>query len=133
MSADFFIVFFYLNSISLWVYVSYTKGIYVMRRVVITGMGIVSPVGTGVEHAWKNILAGKSGVRKVDSFEVEDLASQIAGVPEVGTEPGQYNPDSVVDAREQRKLDKCEIYGIVAADEPSKMLGWIHTKVIKPA
>ena len=94
-----------------------------MRRVVITGMGIVSPVGTGVEHAWKNILAGKSGVRKIDSFEVSDLASQIAGLPEVGTEPGQYNPDAVVEPREQRKLDKCEIYGIVAADEAIKDAG----------
>ena len=94
-----------------------------MRRVVITGMGIVSPVGTGVEYAWKNILAGKSGVRKIDSFEVSDLASQIAGVPEVGTEPGQYNPDAVVEPREQRKLDKCEIYGIVAADEAIKDAG----------
>lgn len=94
-----------------------------MRRVVITGMGIVSPVGTGVEHAWKNILAGKSGVRKIDSFEVSDLASQIAGVPECGTEPGQYNPDTVVEPREQRKLDKCEIYGIVAADEAIKDAG----------
>lgn len=94
-----------------------------MRRVVITGMGIVSPVGTGVEHAWKNVLAGKSGVKKIDSFEVEDLASQIAGIPEVGTEPGQYNPESVVDAREQRKLDKYAVYGIVAADEAIKDAG----------
>ena len=94
-----------------------------MRRVVITGMGIVSPVGTGVEYAWKNILAGKSGVKKIDSFEVDDLASQIAGIPEYGTEPGQYNPDAVVDAREQRKRDKCEIDGIVAADEAIKDAG----------
>ena len=42
-----------------------------MRKVVITGMGIVSPVGTGIEYAWKNVVAGKSGVRKIDSFEVE--------------------------------------------------------------
>lgn len=94
-----------------------------MRRVVVTGMGIVSPVGTGVEYAWKNILAGKSGVCKVDSFDVSDLASQIAGLPKVGTEPGQYNPDAVVEPREQRKLDKCEIYGIVAADEAIKDAG----------
>ena len=94
-----------------------------MRRVVITGMGIVSPVGTGVEYAWKNVLAGKSGVRKIDSFEVSDLASQIAGIPEVGTEAGQYNPDAVVDAREQRKLDKYALYGIVAADEAIKDAG----------
>ncbi|MBQ8686904.1 MAG: beta-ketoacyl-ACP synthase II [Alphaproteobacteria bacterium] len=94
-----------------------------MRRVVITGMGIVSPVGIGVEYAWKNVLAGKSGVRKIDSFEVSDLASQIAGIPEVGTEAGQYNPDAVVDAREQRKLDKYALYGIVAADEAIKDAG----------
>ena len=99
------------------------KEICIMRRVVVTGMGIVSPVGTGVEYAWKNILAGKSGVCKVDSFDVSDLASQIAGLPKIGTEPGQYNPDAVVEPREQRKLDKCEIYGIVAADEAIKDAG----------
>jgi len=52
-----------------------------MRRVVITGMGIVSPVGTGVDNAWQNVVAGKSGVRKITEFEVDDLASQIAGIP----------------------------------------------------
>ncbi len=94
-----------------------------MRRVVVTGMGIVSPVGTGVEYVWKNILAGKSGVRKIDSFDVSDLASQIAGIPQQGTEPGEFNPDAVVDAREQRKLDRYTIYGIVAADEAIKDAG----------
>lgn len=94
-----------------------------MKRVVITGMGIVSPVGTGVEHAWKNILAGKSGVRKIDSFEVSDLASQIAGIPQVGTVDGQCNFDAVVEPREQRKLDKCILYGLVAADEAIKDAG----------
>lgn len=94
-----------------------------MKRVVITGMGIVSPVGTGVEYAWKNIVAGKSGVRKIDLFDVSDLASQIAGLPVQGTEPGQFNPDSVLDAKEQRKMDKCIIYGMVAADEAIKDAG----------
>ena len=94
-----------------------------MKRVVITGMGIVSPVGTGVEHAWKSILAGKSGVRKIDSFDVSDLASQIAGIPQQGDAPGMYNPDAVVDPREQRKLDRYTLYGIVAADEAIKDAG----------
>ncbi|MBR5575012.1 MAG: beta-ketoacyl-ACP synthase II [Alphaproteobacteria bacterium] len=94
-----------------------------MKRVVITGMGIVSPVGTGVDFAWKNILAGKSGVRKISEFEVEDIASQIAGVPEKGTEPGMFNPDAVIEPREQRKMDKCIIYGVVAADEAIKDAG----------
>jgi len=94
-----------------------------MKKVVITGMGIVSPVGTGVDFAWKNILAGKSGVRKIEDFDVSDLASQIAGVPQRGTEAGMFNPDAVVDAREQRKMDKCIIYGMVAADEAIKDAG----------
>ena len=96
-----------------------------MKRVVITGMGIVSPVGTGVEYAWKNIVNGVSGVRKIDTFDVSDLNSQIAGLPVVGTEPGQYNPDSVVDAREQRKMDKSIVYGVVAADEALRDAGLI--------
>ncbi len=94
-----------------------------MRRVVITGMGIVSPVGTGIEHAWKNILAGVSGVRKIDNFDASDCATQIAGLPVMGTEPGQYNPDVALDAREQRKMDKSMVYGVVAADEALKDAG----------
>lgn len=94
-----------------------------MKKVVITGMGIVSPVGTGVEYAWKNVLAGKSGIKKIDSFDASDLASQIAGVPQAGTESGMFNPDAVIEPREQRKLDKSIIYGIVAADEAIKDAG----------
>ncbi len=88
-----------------------------MRRVVITGMGIVSPVGTGVEYAWKNILAGRSGVRKIDAFDSSDLASQIAGLPVFGTEEGQFNPDAILEPRESRKMDRSTIFGVCAADE----------------
>ena len=94
-----------------------------MKRVVITGMGIVSPVGTGVEYAWKNLLDGKSGVRKVTEFDVSDIASQIAGFPVCGTNPGEYNPDSVVEPREQRKMEKTILYALVAADEAIKDAG----------
>ena len=94
-----------------------------MKRVVITGMGIVSPVGTGLEYAWKNVVAGKSGIRKITEFNVDDLASQIAGVPQRGTEPGQFNPDAVIEPREQRKMDNTIIYAIVAADEAIKDAG----------
>lgn len=94
-----------------------------MRRVVITGMGIVSPVGTGVEYAWQNIIAGRSGVRKIELFDVDDLPSQIAGVPVQGTEPGQLNPESVIEPRELRKMDKVIMYGVVAADQAIKDAG----------
>ena len=94
-----------------------------MKRVVITGMGIVCPVGTGIEYAWKNLLDGKSGIRKVTDFDVSDISSQIAGMPVCGTNPGEYNPDSVVDPREQRKMEKTILYALVAADEAIKDAG----------
>jgi len=88
-----------------------------MKRVVVTGMGIVSPVGTGVEYAWKNILNGVSGVRTIDTFDTTDLVSKIAGLPVRGENPGEFNPDAVIEPREQRKMDRAIIYGMVAADE----------------
>ena len=94
-----------------------------MKRVVITGMGIVSPVGCGIDYAWENLLAGKSGIRKVTEFEVSDIASQIAGVPPHGTNPGDFNPDNVIDPREQRKMEKTIMYALVAADEAIKDAG----------
>lgn len=96
-----------------------------MRKVVITGMGIVSPVGTGVEYAWKNVVAGNSGIRKIDTFDVSALATQIGGIPVCGTEPGQYNPEAVLDPREMRKMDKSIMYGVVAADEALRDAGLI--------
>ena len=94
-----------------------------MKRVVITGMGIVSPVGCGIEHAWKNIVAGHSGVRKIEDFDASELACQIAGVPVRGDEPGMFNPDTVVEPRDQRKMDKCILYAVVAADEAVRDAG----------
>lgn len=94
-----------------------------MRKVVITGMGIVSPVGTGIDFAWKNLLDGKSGIHKVTEFDVSDISSQIAGFPICGDKPGDYNPDAVIDKREQRKMEKTIMYALVAADEAIKDAG----------
>ena len=89
---------------------------FFMKRVVITGMGIVCPVGTGVDATWKNLLAGKSGIHKITEFDTTEGASKIAGVPHRGTEPGDFNPDLVIEPRDQRKMDNTIIYGLVAAD-----------------
>lgn len=96
-----------------------------MKKVVITGMGIVSPVGCGIDYAWKNLLAGKSGIRKITEFDTEEIASKIAGMPKRGDKPGDYNPDLVVDPRDQRKMENTIIYGLVAADEAIKDAGLI--------
>ena len=88
-----------------------------MKKIVITGMGIVCPVGTGIDFAWKNILNGQSGIRKITEFDTTDIASKIAGIPQRGTEPGDFNPDAVIEPKEQRKMDKSIMYGLVAANE----------------
>ncbi|MCL1902363.1 MAG: beta-ketoacyl-ACP synthase II [Alphaproteobacteria bacterium] len=93
------------------------------RRIVITGMGIVSPVGTGIQYAWENLLAGKSGIRKLDGEEFSDLPCHIGGLPVTGTGPGEYNPDAVVDTKEQRRMDKFITYAMVAADEALRDAG----------
>lgn len=91
-----------------------------MKKVVITGMGIVSPVGTGIDYAWKNLLDGKSGIHKITEFDTEELASKIAGQPHRGTEPGDYNPDVAVDPREQRRMENTILFGLTAAAEAIK-------------
>ncbi len=96
-----------------------------MKKIVITGIGIVCPVGTGVDFAWANLLKGKSGIRKITEFDTTDIASKIAGLPQRGTEPGEYNPDAVIEPKEQRKMDRNIVYGMVAADEAIRDAGLI--------
>ena len=91
-----------------------------IRRVVITGMGIVSPCGSGVEYVWKNIVAGKSGIEKITKIDVSDMTSQIAGVPKLGTSIGECNIDTVVDLKEQKRMDLVSLYALVAANEAIK-------------
>jgi 3-oxoacyl-[acyl-carrier-protein] synthase II len=89
-----------------------------MRRVVITGLGLVSPVGCGVEAAWSNLLAGQSGARRVEEFEVSDITCQIANfIPRGATADGKFNPDDWMEPKEQRKVDDFIIYAVAAADQ----------------
>jgi len=89
-----------------------------MRRVVITGMGLVTPVGCGVEAAWSNLLAGQSGARRVEEFEVSDITCQIANfIPRGATADGKFNADDWMEPKEQRKVDDFIIYAVAAADQ----------------
>ncbi|SNY93836.1 3-oxoacyl-[acyl-carrier-protein] synthase II [Cohaesibacter sp. ES.047] len=96
-----------------------------MRRVVVTGMGMVSPLGNGVETTWSNILAGKSGASKASGFEIDDLACQIAcQLPFGDGSDGTFNPDDTLPVKEQRKVDPFILYAIAAADEAIADAGW---------
>ena len=89
-----------------------------LRRVVVTGMGLVTPLGTGVEAAWANILAGKSGARKIDDFKVDDIACQIAcRVPLGDYASGGFTADDWMDTKEQRKVDPFILYAMAAAKQ----------------
>src|SRR3982750_1030537 len=99
-----------------------------MRRVVVTGMGMVSPLGLGVAHNWKRLTAGESGLRKIDEFEASDIASQVAGIVPKSKDaippPGALNLDLFIPPKEQRRMDKFIAYGMVAAHEAVEDSGW---------
>jgi 3-oxoacyl-[acyl-carrier-protein] synthase II len=93
-----------------------------MRRVVITGMGMVTPLGAGVKTNWDRLTAGKSGIGAITAFDVSDLPARIAGMVPRGTGPGDFDVDSAVPPKDQRKNDvfihyaiDCE-FGMGAAD-----------------
>ena len=96
-----------------------------MRRVVVTGLGLVSPMGVGVEAAWARLVAGESGVGPIRTFDVSDLPCRIAAqLPAGGTSDGKWDPDDWVPARERRRLDPFIVYGLAAADEAITDSGW---------
>ena len=101
-----------------------------MRRVVVTGMGMVTPLGCGVEHNWSRLIAGESGARKIDTFEVSDITCQIAGMIPVGDGTnGTYNADQWMEPKEQRKVDKFIVYAMCAAKQALDDAGW-HPKTL---
>ena len=103
-----------------------------MRRVVITGIGLVTPLGTGTEVSWKAILAGRSGANRITAFDPEGYACQIAcEVPRVNGRggggadvEGSFDPDKVLAPKEQRKVDDFILYAIAAADEAVRDAAW---------
>jgi 3-oxoacyl-[acyl-carrier-protein] synthase II len=96
-----------------------------MRRVVVTGLGMVSPLGCGVETTWKRILNGQSGARKIDTFDVSDLPSKIACmVPRGDGADGSFNPDQWMEPKEQRKVDDFIIFAMAAARQALDDANW---------
>ena len=94
-----------------------------MRRVVVTGLGLLSPFGVGAEQAWKQILAGRSAARPIHQFQTDDLPCKIANsIPREGE--GGYNPDDFLEPKDQRKVGDFIVYGMVAADLALADSGW---------
>jgi 3-oxoacyl-[acyl-carrier-protein] synthase II len=96
-----------------------------MRRVVVTGVGVVSPLGVGAEHNWRQILSGRSGIRAIEVFDVGDMPARIAGqVPRGDTAANLFNVDDFVPVKEQKKMDTFIHYAIAAAAEAVGDSGW---------
>ncbi|MEA2879492.1 MAG: 3-oxoacyl-[acyl-carrier-protein] synthase [Hyphomicrobiales bacterium] len=99
-----------------------------MRRVVVTGVGMVTPLGCGVEATWKRLLAGESGARRIEKFNVEDLAAKIAcQIPRGDGSNGTYNPDQWMEPKEQRRVDEFIVYAMCAARQALEHSGWKPT------
>ena len=95
-----------------------------MRRVVITGMGMVTPLGCGVEATWRRLIAAESGARKIDTFDVSDLPARIACViPRGDGSDGTYNPNDWMEPKEQRKVDDFIAYAMCAATQAIRDAG----------
>lgn len=99
-----------------------------MRRVVITGLGMVTPLGCGVEPTWRRLLDGQSGARKIESFDVSDLPAKIGcSIPRGDRAEGAYNPDQWMEPKEQRKVDEFIAFAMCAARQALDDAGWRPT------
>lgn len=99
-----------------------------MRRVVVTGMGMLTPLGCGVETTWQRLLKGESGAKQIDTFNVSDISCKVACViPRGDGSNGTYNPDQWMEPKEQRKVDEFIVYAMCAARQALDHAGWRPT------
>jgi 3-oxoacyl-[acyl-carrier-protein] synthase II len=95
-----------------------------MRRVVVTGMGMISPLACGVDATWRRLIAGESGVSAIRGFETSDLSVRIAAQVPRGEEPDAFDPDDYIARKEQRKMDPFIHYAIAAATQAVEQSRW---------
>ncbi len=96
-----------------------------MRRVAVTGLGMVTPLGCGVENTWRRLVAAESGISRVEKFDVSDLACKIAGqIPRGDGANGTFNPDQWMEPKEQRKVDDFILYAMAAAQQALDDADW---------
>ncbi|MBL8807702.1 MAG: beta-ketoacyl-ACP synthase II [Rhodospirillales bacterium] len=99
-----------------------------MRRVVVTGLGLVTPLGCGVETTWKRLIAGESGLGAIQAFDVSDLPCKVAAsVPRGETSSGLFNADDWVPPKDQKKMDDFIVFALAAATQAVEDSGWKPT------
>lgn len=96
------------------------------RRVVVTGMGMVTPLGLGTENVWKRLIAGESGIDRIHAFDPSELAAHIGGeVPEGPTDEGKLTISDWIPVKDQKKMDRFIQLGMIAAEEAVRDSGWV--------
>jgi 3-oxoacyl-[acyl-carrier-protein] synthase II len=95
-----------------------------LRRVVVTGVGLVTPLGCGRDVVWRRLIGGESGVRRIERFEVEDLPAKIAGQVPRDEGDGAFRPDDIMAPKDARKNDLFILFGVAAAKEAVEDAGW---------
>src|SRR5215813_13114921 len=96
-----------------------------MRRVVVTGIGLVTPLGSGAKHAWERLIKGESGIRSIQSFDVSDLPCKIGGQVPIGdVAGGGFDPGLYIQPKDQRKMDPFIVYAMGAASQAVEDSGW---------
>src|ERR1700674_3071076 len=97
-----------------------------MRRVVVTGLGLVTPLACGVEETWSRLIAGQSGARKIEKFRTDDLPARIAcNVPRGDGSNATFNADQWLDPKEQRRVDDFIVFGLAAAQQAVTDSGFV--------
>lgn len=96
-----------------------------MTRVVITGLGLLTPLGRGVEGNWQSLTQSQSGIRAIDAFDVEDLPCRVGGqVPTEEGHPFRFDVDALVSVKERKRMDDFIVFGLAAADDAIADSGW---------
>lgn len=99
-----------------------------MKRVVVTGLGLVTPLGCGVDASWQSVLASKSGLGPITKFDTTDMPARVAAEVPLGTEAGQFNVDDWVPVKEQKKMDTFIHFALCAAEQAVNDAGWKPTE-----
>lgn len=96
-----------------------------MKRVVVTGLGLVTPLANGVEASWKRILNSESGIDRIARFDVSDIAAQIGGEVPYGGGDGEFHADNYMSPKDQKKVDTFILYAMAAAQEALSDSQWV--------
>ena len=99
-----------------------------MRRVVVTGLGLLTPLGCGVDYVWDRLLKGDSSATKITKFDTSDHSTSYACEIPFGSSQGKFNPDDWMSPKDRRKVDDFILYGICAADQAVRDAGWVPNK-----